>query len=174
MKEMVRYGLVLAIICVVASLSLALMNSLTRSRILAQARAEEEESLKEVIPGAVRFEPVKSGEDILYYKAYRQDGLLAGVAFKASQKGYSSVVETMAGMKKDGTIVAVKVISQNETPGLGARIAEPPFTAQFKNKSIADLSGVQAVTGATISSRAVIDAVTKKSKEIKALIKDVK
>lgn len=174
MKQVAHYGFVLAVICMVASASLALMNSLTHSRIIAQARAEEEESLKEVMPQAVRFEPVKSGEDVLYYKAYRQDGLLAGVAFKSTQKGYSSVVETMTGMKKDGTIVAIKVVSQNETPGLGARIAEPSFTAQFKNKSIADLSGVQAVTGATISSRAVIDAVTKKAREIKDLIKNVK
>ncbi len=174
MKEMVRYGLVLAIICVVASLSLALVNSLTRSRILAQAQAEEENSLKEVIPEATRFEPLKSGENILYYKAFGSDGTLVGAAFKATKKGYSSVVETMVGMKKDGTITAIKVLSQNETPGLGARVAESSFTGQFKNKNSANLNEVQAVSGATISSRAVIEAVTQKSKEIKVLIKDAR
>jgi len=172
MKEMVRYGLILAIICVVASASLALVNSLTSSRILAQAKSEEEASLNEVVPQAARFEAVKSKEDILYYKAYGPDGAMIGAAFKASQKGYSSLVETMAGMKNNGTIIAIKVLSQNETPGLGARISEPSFTGQFKNKDIADLGDLQAISGATISSRAVIEAVTKKAREIKDLMKN--
>jgi electron transport complex protein RnfG len=93
-----------------------------------------------------------------------------GAAFKASGKGYSSIIETMVGMLKDGTITAIKVISQNETPGLGARVAEPEFTGQFEN--IKDLSGVSAITGATISSRAVINSVEKKDKEIMAKIKN--
>jgi electron transport complex protein RnfG len=171
---MVRYGSVLAIICLVASASLALVNKLTSSRILAQAQAEEENSLKEVILGAVRFEPVKSGENILYFKAYGSDGALLGAAFKAAKKGYSSVVETMVGMKKDGSITAIKVLSQNETPGLGARVTEPSFAAQFKNKSSVNLNEVEAISGATISSRAVIDAVNQKAQEIQALIKDAR
>jgi electron transport complex protein RnfG len=174
MKQMARYGLVLGLICVIASASLALVNSLTRSRILAQAKGEEEGSLKEVVPEAVRFEPVRSGENILYYKAYSQDNAFIGTAFKVAKKGYSSVVETMVGMKKDGTIIAIKVLSQNETPGLGARVTEPSFTAQFRNKNIAKIDEVEAITGATISSHAVIDAVTQKSREIEALIKDAR
>jgi len=169
MKEMLRYGLVLAIICIVAVVLLAGMNSLTKGRILQQARAEEEISLKEVMPDAQRFEPVKSGEDIIYYKAYNNAGKLIGFAFKASGKGYSSTIETMVGMLKDGTITAIKVLSQNETPGLGSRVAEPDFTGQFKNAK--DLHDIQAVTGASISSRAVIDSVQKKAQKIMTLIK---
>jgi Na+-translocating ferredoxin:NAD+ oxidoreductase RnfG subunit len=50
MKEMVRYGTTLAIICIVASGLLVGINSLTKPRILAQAQSEEEASLKEVMP----------------------------------------------------------------------------------------------------------------------------
>lgn len=174
MKEMLRYGFILALICIVASGLLAGVNYLTKPRIIAQAQAEEQNSLKEVLPEAVRFESVKSAQDILYYKAYNKEDKLLGIAFKASTKGYSSIIETMVGMTKDGTINAIKVLSQNETPGLGAGITEVSFTGQFANKNIQDLSGVQAITGATISSKAVIDSVKNKAGEIRELIKDEK
>lgn len=174
MKEMIRYGFILGVICLVASGLLATVNSLTRPRIIAQAQAEEEGSLKEVIPEAVHFEAVKSKEgEVIYYKAQDKDGKLAGVAFKTSGKGYSSTIETMVGMKKDGTLVAIKILSHNETPGLGAQVAEKPFTVQFSQKNLQNLNEVQAITGATISSKAVIDSVRKKAQEIQALIKNV-
>jgi len=170
MKEMVRYGLVLAIICIVAAGLLAGVNSLTKGKILQQAQAEEEASLKEVMPAGASFEAIKSDSEILYYKAYDESKNFIGIAFKTSGKGYSSIIETMVGMLKDGTITAIKVLSHNETPGLGARVSEPGFTGQFTNKK--DLSKVEAITGATISSKAVIDSVHKKAEEIKLLIKD--
>ena len=139
-----------------------------------QAQAEEEASLKGVIPEGEYFEPVKSGEEIIYYKAFDKGGNLAGIAFKASGKGYSSTIETMVGMKKDGMITTIKILSQNETPGLGAQVTQPQFTRQFTQKNIQNLNEVQAITGATISSKAVIDSVKKKSEEIKGLIKDEK
>ncbi len=174
MKEMIRYGFILGIICAIASGLLAGVNFITKPRILAQAKAEEESSLKQVLPEAVRFSEVKSGEEIIYYKAYDKAGNLVGVAFKAPAKGYSSTIETIAGMTKDGVITAIKILNQSETPGLGARIIEPEFTGQFINKNVPALNDVQAITGATISSQAVIDAVKKKAQEIKVLIKDEK
>ncbi len=172
MKEMLRYGIVLALICIVASGLLAVVNSLTYPRIIAQAQAQESSVLLELLPQASRFEPVKSGEETIYYKGYSQNSQFVGVVFKASGKGYSSVIETMVGMKKDGQITAIKVISSNETPGLGSRVAEPDFVAQFTGKDILGLIQVNAIAGATISSRSVISSVTKKAEEIKELIKN--
>ena len=174
MKEMLRYGFILALICVVASGLLAGVNALTRARIMNQASAEEEAALLEVLPQAIHFEPVKSDSEIIYYKGYNKDNQFVGVAFKTSGKGYSSTIETMVGMAQDGTITAIKILSQNETPGLGAGIVEPAFRRQFVKRNIQGLAGVQAITGATISSRAVIDSVKKRAEEIKALIKDEK
>ena len=168
MKEMVKYGFTLALICIIAAGLLAGVNALTKSKIISQAHAEEEASLREVLPLAVSFEPVKSEDAILYYKALDGEGKLMGAVFKASGKGYSSTIETMVGMLKDGTITAIKVISQNETPGLGTRVAEPAFTGQFKN--ILDISGASAITGATISSRAVINSIENKAKEIRVFL----
>ncbi len=174
MKQMVRYGLILMLICVVASGLLAAVNALTKEKIIAQARAEEEASLKEVLPGAVRFEPALSGAELLYFKGYDTKDRLIGVAFKASGKGYSSQIETMAGMLLNGTITAIKVVSHNETPGLGSRVAEPEFAAQFSDKKLGQFAQVQAITGATISSKAVINSVQRKAEEVRGLLKDAK
>jgi len=172
MKEILRYGLTLALICIVASASLAVVNSLTKPKIFAQLKLEEESGLKEVLPEADKFEPVKSGADVVYYKAYTKNDKFIGVAFKASGKGYSSTIETLVGMNKEGDITAIKVLNQNETPGLGASVAEASFTGQFSHKNIQKLSDVQAITGATISSKAVIDSVRKRAQEIKEQIKN--
>ncbi len=168
MKQMINYGLTLAIICMVATGLLAIVNSFTKARIEAQAQTEQDNSLKEIMPDAIRFEPVKTGEEINYYRVYGNANTLLGTAFKASAKGYSSVVETLVGMKTDDTITAIKIISQNETPGLGTRVTEPAFTGQFKGQNIDNLQ-LQAITGATISSKAVIEPVKKKGLEVKQL-----
>jgi electron transport complex protein RnfG len=173
MKEtMIRYGLILSIICAVATASLAIINSLTKGRIIAQVKAEEEASFKEVMPEGASFEPVKSGDEVAYYKVYDKDKKFIGAIFKASGKGYSSVIETVAGMKKNGEITDIKVVNQNETPGLGTRVTEKSFTAQFGGKNAESIQGVDAITGATISSKAVITSVNQKAAEIKELIKN--
>ncbi|MFH1458732.1 MAG: RnfABCDGE type electron transport complex subunit G [Candidatus Omnitrophota bacterium] len=172
MKDIIRYSLTLGLICIVASASLAAVNSLAQPKINEQAKSEEEASLKDVLPEADHFEAVKQGSDILYYKAFDKSGQLRGVAFKVAGKGYSSTIETMAAMSAEGDILAIKVLSQNETPGLGARVTEPDFAAKFSQKSIDGLTEVEAITGATISSRAVIDSVAEKAREVLELIKD--
>jgi len=171
MKETARYGFILALICVIAAGLLSGVNILTRPKIIAQAIAEEQSALKEIIPQAMKFVEVKQGQEVLYYKAFDSQGSLIGFVFKAKGKGYSSVIETLAGMFPDGKISAIKVVSLNETPGLGMRVTESSFTSQFNNQDALRLSGVQAITGATISSRAVIDSVIKKAQELQELIK---
>jgi electron transport complex protein RnfG len=176
MKEMARYGFILAFICVVAAGLLAAVNMLTGPKILAAALSEEQAALKEVMPLAAKFTAVKPDADkeILYYKAFDKQGKLMGFVFKAGGKGYSSVIQTLAGIFLDGKISAIKIIALNETPGLGMRVTENKFTDQFKQQNSLDLSGVQAITGATISSRAVMNSVMQKAEEIKELIKNDK
>ncbi|MBU1998087.1 MAG: RnfABCDGE type electron transport complex subunit G [Candidatus Omnitrophota bacterium] len=172
MKDLFKYGLVLGVICAIATGLLAGMNALTQPRIIAQAAEELNNSLKEILPEAASFEAVTREEKIIYYKAYDSRKNIIGAAFKASAKGYSSTIETLVGMLKNGQITAIKVIDQNETPGLGSQITDKGFCGQFSNKGISGLSDIHAITGATISSRAVIDSVKQKSQEIGELIKN--
>lgn len=170
-KEITGYGFILGLICSIAAGLLAGVNSLTRPRILAQGLAEEQSALKEVMPNAARFVAIKPDKEkeVLYYQVIDSRDKLIGFVFKAGGKGYSSVIETLAGIFLDGKISAIKVISQNETPGLGTRITEDKFVGQFSGSNSLDLSGLQVISGATISSRAVMNSVMKKAEEVKEL-----
>ncbi|MCX5695720.1 MAG: FMN-binding protein [Candidatus Omnitrophica bacterium] len=129
----------------------------------------QEADFKEVLPQASSFTPVEKDKVVLYYKAEDREGKLIGAVFKAVGKSHSSNIETLVGMLNDGTITAIKVLSQNETPGIGSRITESAFTDQFRN--IKDVTNVQAITGASVSSYTVIESVRKKAEEIKELLK---
>lgn len=174
MKETLHYSFILAMICVIAAGLLASVNALTKPKIITQAHLQEEQGLREIFPEGVRFEPAELQGTIVYYKVYSKIDKFMGIAFKTLAKGYSSRIEMVVGMGKDGKILAMKIINQNETPGLGSRITEPPFIEKFSHKDILELAQVEAITGATISSRAVIEAVKEKAKEIKELIKNEK
>ena len=159
----------IALICIAAGASLLLFSS-ARVKIFAQSQSEEEAGFKEVFPSAASFEAVKSGNEAIYYKALDKDKKLVGAVFKAAGKGYSGTIETLAGLTLDGKITTIKIISQNETPGVGSRISELSFRERFSGQPAQDLSGVQAITGASISSGAVIGSVKKKAEEIMRLI----
>jgi len=189
---MLRFGFILGLICIVAVGLLAGINTLTEPKIVARKEAEIKATLLELFPEGVKFKPVELNQETIY-KVYDKDNNFLGIVFKAEGRGYSSKIETMAGMLKSGEICAIKILSQNETPGLGSRIAEveeentiwdvlkgrkeektkkPWFQEQFKNKRIDQLKDIQAITGATISSKAVIDSVNKKAQELKKIIEN--
>lgn len=170
MRKIIRYGLTLSFISAVAGALLAMVNLKTKPLIIAQAKAKERVSLLKVMPQGANFEPVKSGEEVIYYKVFDKEGGLLGIAFKAERKGYSSNVETIVGMRIDGVITAINLLSQNETPGLGNVIQEPSFTDGFKGKKIEKIASIDAIAGATISSKAVIEPVYEKAKQIYAKI----
>ncbi len=190
-----RYALTLAVICLGAAGLLSAVHRVTQPKIMAQRLAEEQESLKDVFPEAAEFEPVREDGEILYYKALDGKKKALGYAFKAVRSGYSSDIVTMAGIQPDGRIVRIKILFQNETPGLGMRIAEviqeetlwdvvlrkvkvmskprPWFQERFDGRDAATLDEtVDAITGATISSRAVIESVQERAAEVLEEVKD--
>lgn len=100
----------------------------------------------------------------------RENGIITSVAIKTfSDNGFGGKIEIIIGMLMDGTITGYKVIEQKETPGLGTKITDNKFAGQFIGlnpyyntiKLKKDGGEIDAVTGATISSKAVIDAVEK-------------
>jgi len=135
---------------------------------IAMANTIEDSDIKYFFLKANSFEPVLKGREVLYYRAEDREGNLLGVVFKTSGRSYEGEIETLVGMLKDGTITAIKVLTKDDTSGLGSLVSGPQFTEQFKNTQ--DLSGIQAVTGATVSSQAIIDSVKKKAAEIKGYI----
>lgn len=179
----VSYAVTLGAICLFAAALLTGVHSLTQPKIEAQMLSRVQEGLRDVFPAAERFEPIEEDGQTVYYKAFDGKNTLLGLVFQTSRRGYSSDIVTLAGMDQEGVVVRIRVLSQNETPGLGTRVTEvdskktggqarPWFQAQFDGKKVDTLdTSVDAITGATITSRAVIDAVQEKGK---AILKKVK
>jgi electron transport complex protein RnfG len=108
-----------------------------------------------------------SPEEITFYRG-RHDGEWVGVAFVvASQEGYGGEIEIMLGVNPQGTILGIEILDQRETPGLGAKIVQESFRRQFEGRSLADTQwavrkdggDIDQITGATVSTRAVVKAV---------------
>ena len=192
MRDIAKFGIILMIVAAFSAGSLAIVYNATEGKRKEVQEEEKQAALLDVLPTAKVFEPVKS-KDIYYYIGYesRDKKKAAGYAFIAEGKGYSSTIETMVGITPEGTITGLKILSQKETPGLGARIEEvrsgktlksiflkskeketadekPWFQKQFVGKNPDELhtENMQIITGATISSKAVIDSVREKLKEI--------
>lgn len=109
----------------------------------------------------------KNKKDKLIMYPARKNGKISSIAIKTySNSGFGGRIEIMAGFNADGSIKNFKVISSNETPGLGSKVDEPKFKEQFEGfhpdrqilKVRQDGGDIDAVTAATISSRAVLNA----------------
>lgn len=167
-----KYAFVMAIFAGVAGLILASVFQVTEPRRLACLETIENEALLEVLPGAVNFKKESMGEDKLT-KGYDKENQLKGYVVKARSRGYSSAIEVLVGVDLDLNIQGVKVLSQAETPGLGTKVATTKFLNQFIGKSLPaiavkkDGGEIDAVTGATISSRAVTNGVKKELQTLK-------
>lgn len=170
MKETLRFSIVLGLICFLASGLLAAVNTITAPKIKQQKEDKERLALNEVMPGARSFKFKSISEEEGYYLAYDENNKLVGFVIKGHKKGYSSDIEVMLGLNLNLKISGIKILSQNETPGLGSRIAEDSFLNQFKNKNSLSLDGVQTITGATISSSAVIKSIEDKALGLKDIL----
>lgn len=162
MKEAIKYGFILGLICFLSSTVLAVVNGITAPQIRLEKNKALNAGLKDLLSQAVDFKPRWEGNDLVYYTAYDWQGRLIGFVLKTEVKGYSSVIEALAALNTKLEITGVKVLAQNETPGLGSRITEPAFLSQFKGKTPDAFSQIQAITGATVSSSALINSLKDK------------
>lgn len=167
MNQMLKFGIILALICLAATLVLATTYEITKPKIEEQLQQEEQNALKGIMPEADSF-VAESLEGIDYFKALKGNALV-GYCLKIIATGYNGYIRMIAGIDKNGIIKGVRVLEHYETPGLGARIneikpgdKEPSFLRQFKGKDAKTLilkKDIDAITGATISSKAVTDAI---------------
>lgn len=163
----------LVVISFVASLALGGIYNITREPIALAIKAKQENAIKEVVPEFDSLYSYKimpeNGKDSVGINLAFKGGSLVGTAIGTySNLGYNATqIQLMVGFLPDTTIQNVSVVQQNETPGLGTKMAEPKFKDQFNNKKPADFKlkvkkdggQVDAITAATISSRAFCDAV---------------
>ena len=168
MKNILKLGLTLMIYAGIAGALLGWVYTKTKPKIDLQAKLEREQAIKEVLPPEAKYyEEIKLSDGTTVIVGYTDESKtqVAGYAGEAVGAGFSSNVRTMVGVKPDFTVNAIKVIYQSETPGLGTHTQDDWFQKQFAGKKVDDLwvnkdgGKIQAITGATISSRAVTNSV---------------
>jgi len=163
----------LVAISFVASLALGGIYNMTKEPIELAIKAKQENAIKEVLPAfdslySYKTLPVSGKDSMVINLAYKGDTLVGTAIGTYSNNGYNATqIQLMVGFLPDMTIQNITVIQQNETPGLGTKMKEPKFKDQFikinpvefKLKVKKDGGRVDAITAATISSRAFCDAV---------------
>jgi len=165
--------LVLFAICIVIPLALSLTNELTAERIIKLQGKNEKATMSKLIKADEFEEYTFTGkkENFDLYIA-TEDGDVKGYIFKTSAKGYGGEVSVMTAIDTNGKVKEVSILdASNETPGLGQNVTKENFYSQFmkkikditvvKTSAIDENNEVNAVTGATISSKAVTSAVNK-------------
>lgn len=160
----------LFVICAVSTVLLALTNNVTAPMIADLAAKTAAETRQTVLSGAKSFSDVKTatmrGTDYAWYAGLDGDTIV-GYVFTTQSKGYGGAVEIMTGIDQKGAVTGVQTLILNETAGLGMNAKNESFRSQFKGKSgkikVAKSNPgddeIQALTGATITSKAVADAV---------------
>ena len=178
-NEFVQLGGILCAITRVGALALGAVNAVTAGPIAEQNAQKIKDSLENVMPGAESEQidvpegttvttETKNATSVTILSAYKmtKDGADAGYCVEVGPTGFGGAVDTMVGIDSDGKVTGISVISaSSETPGLGARSTEPEFQAQFAGQvgtevAVAkDGGSIDALTGATITSRAVSEGV---------------
>ena len=174
MRKFIKFlypTLILAAICLIVSLALSSTNAVTKDKIEQINAQNTKKAMSRVLKAETYTEKTlkKDGDEISYYEACDGDSV-KGFIFVTTANGYGGEVKVMTAILPDGTVKAVEILDvSNETPGLGQNAAQEKFYGQFSGmsgtlsvvKSGADSSAgeINAVTGATITSRAVTKAV---------------
>lgn len=169
-------------VCIVCSGLLAGVYALTKAPIDAAAKAKNEAAIKEVLPeSAVTIEEERTvdfeGASYAYNLAYDAQGNTVGCAINVAPVGFGGPIAIKVGFDVNGVICNTKVLSQAETPGLGAKCVEPAFSDQFRGfnpaeKKLAvkkDGGDVDAITASTITSRAYADGLLLATKVFQAI-----
>lgn len=171
MKSTIDMGLRLALICAVAAFALANVAEVTREPIAqAQAKAQRE-AVEAVLPAFAQLAldtlSTTAGEEKIYFSGVDESGVTGTAFTSVSGLGYSGEVEIIVGFGPDEKVSGVRILRHAETPGLGANYAAPAMLDEFyKGRAMTDNwklkkdgGAVDAVTGATVTGRAIADAI---------------
>lgn len=182
MKDVARMVVVLSVLCGLSGFALSYLKMVTASGIDEQVLTYVQGPALEGVFPAADNEPIADrrvfglpdGGKTTVFPIVRE-GALAAVALEATGKGYGGPIGVMVGFNiADDSLAGIGVTTLKETPGLGMRIAEPGFTAQFPGQKLPvglkDSGGtVDAVSGATISSQGAVEAVNRAAGHYAAL-----
>lgn len=170
-KTIIIPAVSLFVICLVAAVLLAFTNQATADKIDAMTKEQAKASQSKVLDTAASFDEqqVVVGEETYVYQIGKDAaGQTVGYVFTTAANGYGGQVKVMTAVLPDGTVKQIEILDvNNETPGLGQNAKNDSFFTQFAGKktgltvtkNAGDGNQIQAITGATITSKAVAKAV---------------
>ena len=162
-KEFIKLSGILCVITLVAAMLLAGVNHITAPKIAAAEEKATAEAMKKILPTAESFEEMNDN----VFKGLK-DGKPVGFCINITTNGYGGAIEMMVAIDNNAQVCGIEILSHSETAGLGAKVTEPEFKNQFskKNPSLEVVKTktespdqITAITGATITSRAVASGV---------------
>ena len=178
MKKILQLILSLTLISAVCAAVLAIVNNATKERIANLATLKANNAARAVLPANVKaIVPREDPADasLTAFVGYADDAKtqIAGYAVPGlTAKGYGGNIRLMVGLNPDRTVISYQVLAAGETPGLGSNLTTPAFIARFKGQPAANVAvtkdggKIEALTSATITSRAVCDAVADAARRI--------
>jgi electron transport complex protein RnfG len=170
-RDILKMMVVLTLIGAASGLALSLVYELTKAPIEYQTiKFVKEPAVKKVLTGydndpIADRKKIVVGEDekgnpieLIVFPA-KKAGETFAVALEGKGKGFAGLIGVMVGLSKDGKLLDIGITSHSETPGVGSKVAEASYTEHFKGlKAEKDLK-VDAISGATYSSKGVMAAV---------------
>lgn len=182
-KDIIKITLNLVIVYLIGGLILAAVYAKTSPIMFRNAVVAKQKALKSLMPDADKIEKIGEWtphEKHAEYFVAKKGGDVIGYVVESFGKGYSSYIDTYIAVDKNFKVQKISILHHAETPGLGDEIETDSFKGQFKDKDLDHLKVVktetkdyiQAISGATISSRAVTEDAVKHG--VEALIKAVK
>jgi H+/Na+-translocating ferredoxin:NAD+ oxidoreductase subunit G len=168
MKLVFHMLVTLTIIGIISGALLSEINSWAAPKIEANRKAETERAIFVVQSNATKYNKIED-VDFELYEVFDDNDSSLGYALPYEGNGFQGKIRLIVGINKDLTnLLGLEVLEQVETPGLGTKVTELPFTNQFEellvNPEILSVKGIepqkpneiQAITGATISSKAIV------------------
>lgn len=157
-SSVLKPAVVLVVICAIVGFLLGTVNNLTLPTIMANREARAWATYSSLIPEASDFVALEC--DVPGVTACMEAADGRGFAITAQAKGYSSQVPMAVAFDDEGVITNVIGMDNTETPGLGTKVKDAAFTDQFIGRAAEPmtLDDIDAITGATISSKAALAA----------------
>lgn len=165
LKHGLRLGFPLLLIILAAVLTLTLVNALTAGTIARHAEEKRQAAMASVMPGASVFSEMYSEDTTIDRISGAYDGTtFLGYCVEVTPKGFDDAINLMVGIDFNGSVTGVSILQHSETAVLGGKAADSAFLNQYigKSGSVTVNNGsnaIQAVTGATITSKAVTQGV---------------
>lgn len=172
-KQILRLTVTLLLICALVAAVLAGVNTITKDKIAAAQEQKTLDALAAVLPGVENLKPITLvGDTGGVNRVYRSGN---NFAVEVASAGFDGPVTLMVGIS-DGKVVGIRVVSHTETPGLGAVAAAKNAKGEaFRNQFVGaagDLAvgeNIDAISGATITSRSVVNSVNAALEYVKTL-----